>query len=101
MITLGFILFCALAPVTLALKPKSGQPVAVITLMPVAHIPAAIAATDARIITLLGGGRVIILDAASPELIVNLYRDGATLIVAALFAGCGTTTAARFSTSRS
>ena len=87
--SLGFASLCALAPVALALDPRPGRPIAVVTLMPDAPLPTAVAATEARILWMSSQGRIVILDAATPDLIAALYRGGATLVVsAALFAGC-------------
>lgn len=89
----GFILFCGIAPVVLTLTPRPGEPVAVVTLMPDAALSAAIAVTDARIIWASSQGRIVILSAASSDLVATLYRGGATLVIAAaLLAGCGPTT---------
>ena len=92
---LGFILFCGMAPVALSLAPRPDQPVAVVTLMPDAPLPRAIVATDARVLWMSSQGRIVILSAASSSLVAELYRGGATLVIAAaLFAGCGPNTPA-------
>lgn len=84
-----FVLLCGLAPVALALSPRVGEPIAVLRLMPDVPVPAAIAEADVRLLWMSSGGHVVVLSAATPELIGALYRDGAFIVLAAApMSGC-------------
>ena len=88
-LVIGFAVLCGLAPAALALSPRSGEPVAVLTLFPDAVLPRAVTRTDARILWMSANGRVVVLHSSQPNLVSVLYRDGATLVLAASFlSGC-------------
>ncbi|WP_244537544.1 hypothetical protein [Methylobacterium sp. yr596] len=74
---------CGLAPVALALAPRPGEPVAVLTLFPDAPVPKAVAASGVPILWLSPGGHVAVLDAAGRDAAADLRRTGALLILAA------------------
>ncbi|UYW31956.1 hypothetical protein [Methylorubrum extorquens] len=74
---------CGLAPTALALAPRPGEPVAVLTLFPDAPIPRAVAASGAPILWLSPGGHVAVLDAAGRDTDADLRRAGALLVLAA------------------
>lgn len=82
-LTAALILGCGLAPVALALAPRPGEPVAVLTLFPDAPVPRAVAASRAPILWLSTGGHVAILDAAGRDTAADLRRAGALLVLAA------------------
>ena len=86
---LCFIVLCALGPVSLALSPRQDEPVAVLRLRPSELLPEAVANADARIVWMSARGHLLILSSATPDLMSALYRDGASLIVAATaVSGC-------------
>ncbi|GLS55093.1 hypothetical protein GCM10007886_32770 [Methylobacterium gregans] len=74
---------CGLAPVALALAPRPGEPIAVLTLFPDAPIPKAVAASGASILWLSTGGHVAVLDASGRDAAADLRRAGAFLVLAA------------------
>lgn len=80
---ISFALICGLTPVALALSPRPGEPVAVLTLFPDAALPRSVASIDARILWMSAYGHVVILHLARPDLVGGLYRGGATLVLAA------------------
>jgi hypothetical protein len=83
------VLFCGLAPVALALAPRPGEPVVVLTLRPDGSIPASVLASDAAILAASAEGHAVVLASASPGLVDELYRHGATLVLAAApLSGC-------------
>ncbi|GLS71290.1 hypothetical protein GCM10007890_33030 [Methylobacterium tardum] len=74
---------CGLAPVALALAPRPGEPVAVLTLFPDAPVPKAVAASGASILWLSTGGHVAVVDASRRDAAADLRRAGALLVLAA------------------
>lgn len=87
--TAGFVLACALAPVSLALTPRDGEAVLVLTLWPDSVIPSLIAASGASVLAGSSGGHLVVVPEATPALVTSLYRNGAALVLAAaLFGGC-------------
>ena len=85
----GLILLCGLGPATLSLSPRHDEPVAVLRLSPDELTPAAIAGVDVRILWMSPRGHILILSSAPPNLVWALYREGATLVVAATaVSGC-------------
>lgn len=74
---------CGLAPAALALAPRSGRPVVVLTLMPDAPIPRAVAGSGASILWLSSGGHVAVLHADGRDVAADLRRHGAYLVAAA------------------
>lgn len=74
---------CGLAPAALALAPRPGEPVAVITPFPDAPVPHAVAASGARILWLSAGGHVVVVDIAGSDAAAELRRSGALLVLAA------------------
>ena len=74
---------CGLAPVALALAPRPGEPVAVLTLFPDGPVPKAVAASGASILWLSTGGHVAVLDAPGRDAAADLRRAGALLVLAA------------------
>ncbi|MDN3574274.1 hypothetical protein [Methylobacterium longum] len=77
------VLGCGLAPVALALAPRPGEPVAVVTLFPDAPVPKAVNASGAPILWLSSGGHVAVLEAAGRGTAADLRRAGALLVLAA------------------
>lgn len=82
-LTCAMVAGCGLAPVALALAPRPGEPVAVLTLFPDAPIPKAVAASGASILWLSTGGHVAVLDASGRDAAADLRRAGAFLVLAA------------------
>lgn len=82
-LALGFIGLCGLGPASLALSPRHDEPIAILRLRPSELVPTAVADTDARIVWMSARGHLLILSNATPGLVRTLYRDGATLVVAA------------------
>ncbi|BAQ47642.1 NADH dehydrogenase [Methylobacterium aquaticum] len=82
-LTCALVAGCGLVPVALALAPRPGEPVAVITLFPDAPIPKAVAASGAPILWLSTGGHVAMLDASGRDAAADLRRAGALLVLAA------------------
>lgn len=82
-LTAALVLGCGLAPVALALAPRPGEPVAVLTLFPDAPVPRAVATSQAPILWLSTGGHVAVLDAAGRDTAADLRRAGALLVLAA------------------
>jgi hypothetical protein len=94
-LVVGFVLLSGLAPVVLALCPRPGEPVAVVTFVPDAPLPRAIAAAGGQILWMSTHGHVAVLHASRPDLVEALYRAGATLVLAASpLSGCLPTAAA-------
>lgn len=83
LLTGALVAVCGLAPAALALAPRPGEPVAVLTLFPDAPIPRAVAASGAPILWLSPGGHVAVLDAAGRDTAADLHRAGALLVLAA------------------
>ncbi|WP_449410651.1 hypothetical protein [Methylobacterium komagatae] len=79
----SFIVLCGLIPAAFALGPREGEPVAVIRLMPRAIVPKALAETDTPLLWMSAKGHVIVLPTATAQLLNDLYRDGAFLVLAA------------------
>ena len=89
LLAMGFIVVCGLGPASLALSPRHDEPVAVLRLRPYELLPGVVASADARILWISARGHLLILSSASPDLVSALYRDGATLVVAATaVSGC-------------
>ena len=82
-LTCALVAVCGLAPVALALAPRPGEPVAVLTLFPDAPVPKAVAASGASILWLSRGGHVVVLDAPGRDAAAVLRRAGALLVLAA------------------
>lgn len=94
-LTLGFIGLCGLGPVGLSLSPRENDPIAVLRLRPGAVLPAIVADSDVRILWMSARGHLLILSAAPPGFVQSLYREGATLVVAAnAVSGCSPDAAA-------
>lgn len=74
---------CGLTPAALALTPRSGQPVVVLTLSPDAPIPRAVAESGAPILWLSSGGHIAVVHADGRDVAADLRRHGAYLIAAA------------------
>ena len=88
-LALCFIVLCGLGPVALSLSPRQDEPIVVLRLRPNELLPPAIANADARIVWMSARGHLLILSSAPPGLVSALYRDGATLVVAAAaVSGC-------------
>ncbi|WP_449410005.1 hypothetical protein [Methylobacterium komagatae] len=83
LLTGALVVGCGIAPAALALAPRPGEPVAILTLFPDAPVPRAVAATGATILWLSAGGRVAVVDAAGRDLAGDLRRAGAFLVLAA------------------
>lgn len=77
------VLSCGIAPVALALAPRPGETVIVLTLRPDAAIPRPILGSNARILTASPQGHFVTVPDASRDLVADLYRNGATLVLAA------------------
>lgn len=82
-LTCAMVAGCGLAPVALALAPRPGEPVAVLTLFPDAPVPKAVAASGASILWLSTGGHVAVVDAPGHDAAADLRRAGALLVLAA------------------
>lgn len=82
-LTCAMVTGCGLAPAALALAPRPGEPVAVLTLFPDAPVPRAVAASGAPILWLSPGGHVAVVDAARHDTVADLRRAGALLVLAA------------------
>ncbi|AWB24952.1 hypothetical protein DA075_18280 [Methylobacterium currus] len=82
-LTCALVAGCGLVPAALALAPRPGEPVAVITLFPDAPVPKAVAASGAPILWLSTGGHVAMLDASGRDAAADLRRAGALLVLAA------------------
>jgi len=88
-LALGFVVLCGLGPTSLSLSPRHDEPVAVLRLRPDGLLPVVVADAEARILWMSARGHLLILSSASPELVRALYREGATLVVAATaVSGC-------------
>ena len=88
-LAIGFIVLCGLGPPCLSLRPRHDAPVAVLRLRPRELVPSAADAADARIMWMSARGHLLILRSAPPGLVSALYREGATLVVAAAaVSGC-------------
>lgn len=81
--TCALIVVCGLSPVALALAPRPGEPVVVLTLLPDTPVPKAVVASGAPILWLSSGGRVAVLDARGLDTVRDLRRHGAFLVLAA------------------
>lgn len=81
--TCAIVAVCGLAPVALALAPRPDEPVVVLTLLPDAPVPKAVAASGAPILWLSSGGRVAVLNARGRDTADELRRHGAVLVLAA------------------
>jgi len=84
----GLVLTCGLAPVVLALEPRPGEPIVVLTLQPDAPIPRAVLASGASILWLSAGGHVAVLDGTPPDLTTELRRSGALVLAAGPLGAC-------------
>lgn len=83
------ILSCGMAPVALALAPRPGETVIVLTLRPDGAIPRPVLVSNARILTASPQGHFVTVPEASRDLVADLYRNGATLVLAAApLVGC-------------
>lgn len=78
-----FVALCGLAPAALALRPREGEPIALVRLRPRTLVPDAVGNSDARVLWMSAQGHVLVLHASTPDLISALYRDDAALILAA------------------
>jgi hypothetical protein len=67
----------------MALVPRSGEPVVVLTLFPDAPIPHAVAASGAPILWLSAGGYVAVVSSTGRDAAADLRRGGAFLVLAA------------------
>lgn len=81
--TVLLVLLCGLAPVALALAPRAGEPVVVLTFSPDAPLPASVLANDVPVLAASPGGHAVVLATSTPGLVRNLYERGATLVLAA------------------
>ena len=79
----SLVVACGLAPAALALTPRPGQPVVVLTLSPDAPIPRAVAESGAPILWLSSGGHVAVVHADGRDVASDLRRHGAYLIASA------------------
>ncbi|TXM95077.1 hypothetical protein FV223_02065 [Methylobacterium sp. WL116] len=84
----GLVLTCGLAPVVLALEPRPGEPVVVLTLRPDAPIPRAVLASGASVLWLSSGGHVAVLDGTRSGLTTELRRSGALVLAAGPLGAC-------------
>ncbi|KZB98963.1 hypothetical protein AU375_04766 [Methylobacterium radiotolerans] len=82
-LTCAMVAGCGLAPVALALAPRPGEPVAIITLFPDGPVPKAVATAAAPILWLSAGGHVAVVDARGGDTAADLRRAGALLVLAA------------------
>ncbi len=82
-LTCAMVTGCGLAPVALALAPRPGEPVAVLTPFPDAPVPRSVAASGAPILWLSPGGHVAVLGAVGRDGTSDLRRAGALLVLAA------------------
>lgn len=79
----SLVLAFGLAPAALALTPRPGQPVVVLTLIPDAPVPHAIAESGASILWVSAKGHVAVLHADRQDLAADLRRKGVYLVAAA------------------
>lgn len=87
-VAFGLVLVCGLTPAALALAPRPGEPVVVLTVLPDAPLPRAVAASDVPILWLSAGGHVAVLDGTKPGLITELRRSGAVVLAAGPLGTC-------------
>ncbi|APX86060.1 NADH dehydrogenase [Methylorubrum extorquens] len=82
-LTCAIVAACGLAPVALALAPRPGEPVAVVTLFPDGPVPKTVATSGAPILWLSRGGHVAVLGSDGRDVAADLRRAGAFLVLAA------------------